>query len=111
MGQPIALAIGQPVTIAGTGLRVSFLGVREDSRCPTGVQCVRAGRVTVELEVQAPNAAAETYLLSSCCPADAGHHVYAGQAIDLRGVSPAPGRPGVPIGQADYRAEIVVTTT
>jgi hypothetical protein len=107
LGQPLQLAIGQPVTIVETGLRVGFLGVPEDSRCPSGVQCVWAGRVTVELEVQAPNAAAETIGLSS----DARHHVYAGQAIDLRGVTPAPGQPGVKIGEADYRAEIVVTAS
>jgi hypothetical protein len=111
MGQPFEVAVGTPVTIADTGLEVRFHSVLEDSRCPAGVACVWAGRVRVALEVQAPNAAAEAFELSTCCPAEAGHHEYAGQSIDLVSIKPAPKGPQDAIGEADYRVEIVVTAT
>jgi hypothetical protein len=35
---------------------------------------------------------------------------YAGQAIDLQGVAPGPGRPGDAIADADYRAQVTVNS-
>lgn len=37
------LRVGEGVTITGTGLRLRLDSVRNDSRCPQGVQCVWAG--------------------------------------------------------------------
>ena len=36
LGQPVTLAPGQSVEIAGENLRLTFLNVVTDSRCPTG---------------------------------------------------------------------------
>jgi hypothetical protein len=109
LGQPFGLAIGQTATVAETGLQVGFQRVLEDSRCPTQVNCVWAGRVTVELQVQAPNEAAETVVLSTCCPAaQTSHHVYAGQSIDLVNLAPGRQRPEDVIADDAYRAEIAV---
>jgi hypothetical protein len=109
LGQPFELSVGRTATISETGLQVGFHGVLEDSRCPAGVACVWAGQVIVELEVWGPDEASETFTLSSCCPqANVGHHVYAGQAIDLLAVGPARQRPGDVISQDDYRLEIAI---
>ncbi len=36
LGQPVTLAPGQSVEITGDNLRMTFLNVVTDSRCPTG---------------------------------------------------------------------------
>jgi len=110
LGQPFELAPGQPVTISETGLQVQFNAVTEDSRCPAQVQCIWAGRASVELALIAPNVAPETVTLSTCCGPDQTHYEYAGQAIDLHGVAPGPGRPGAAISDADYRAQVTVNS-
>lgn len=45
----VALRLGGRVTVAGTGWRVGFREVIEDSRCPVDVQCIWAGQVVVRL--------------------------------------------------------------
>src|SRR5215208_7155362 len=93
-GQPFELPIGATATVADTGLQVAFRAVTEDSRCPRRVNCIWAGRATVDLEVSAPNVAAETVLLSTCCaPNDQRQYVYAGQTIALVDLAPVRDRP------------------
>lgn len=45
------LRVGERVEVEGTGLAVTFLGVREDSRCPAGARCVWEGNAAVALEL------------------------------------------------------------
>ena len=100
LGQPFELAPGAEATVAETGLHIGFKRVLEDSRCPAQVTCIWAGRVTVELEAQAPNEAAETFALASCCaPTDPKQHLYAGQTIDLLGITPG----------GNYRVQLAVS--
>jgi len=49
--EPFSLAFGKRVRLAGGNTRARFTAVVEDSRCPTGVQCIQAGRARVSLEV------------------------------------------------------------
>jgi hypothetical protein len=49
LGQEVALMPGQTTTVQGEPLSIAFLRVAEDSRCPRGAQCVRAGEAKVEL--------------------------------------------------------------
>ena len=53
LGREFALRPGESVTIQPTGLRVSFQGVVEDSRCPADAICVWAGDAVVALSVGA----------------------------------------------------------
>ena len=46
---PLALSLDESITFDGVTLR--FLEVVEDSRCPTGLSCVWAGRAIVKVEV------------------------------------------------------------
>ncbi|UCC49813.1 MAG: hypothetical protein JSV41_06555 [Gemmatimonadota bacterium] len=45
------LALGETVTVSGTGLSIRFAGVPEDSRCPPVWYCFWAGNARIELEV------------------------------------------------------------
>lgn len=47
-----AVGFGETVEIASEGIMITFVEVMEDSRCPSDVQCVWAGRATVVLGIQ-----------------------------------------------------------
>ncbi len=53
--QPVGshVALGQPVEV-GSDIVVTPIKLYEDSRCPTGVQCVWAGRVVVTTRIDGP---------------------------------------------------------
>jgi hypothetical protein len=108
LGQPFELAVGQSTTIAETGVQITLLGVREDSRCPPNVNCIWAGQVTIELQVQTPTDAPETFTLSTMFERS---HVYAGHTIELHNVTPGPAPAGQAVPEQDYRAELVASTS
>jgi hypothetical protein len=58
-----ALAPGDSVRIPGTDYVITFETVAEDSRCPTGAQCVWEGDAAVRIRIDAPRARASTYTL------------------------------------------------
>lgn len=51
IGEDFSLHIGQSASIRGEELRIKFLEVVEDSRCPTGVTCIWEGRVSCLVEI------------------------------------------------------------
>jgi hypothetical protein len=77
-------------------LRVRFIRVTEDSRCPINARCIRAGAAKVEVELRARNAAAERVILSTPDePKGATYGPYDVEVLDLQ-----PGREIVPEGSA-----------
>jgi len=55
IGQDFELSPGQAAVVDGGALTVVFVKVAEDSRCPTGVQCVWAGNGVVALTLNGPS--------------------------------------------------------
>ena len=51
LGKEFSIRIGESVTIKGEQLKVRFLEVTEDSRCPKGVTCIWEGRVRCLVEI------------------------------------------------------------
>ena len=58
------MGFGETVKIASEGITITFVEVMEDSRCPSDVQCVWAGRATVLLEIQKETQEPESINLS-----------------------------------------------
>lgn len=56
----ITLELNKPVNVASTTIRVT--AVTEDSRCPSDVQCIQAGRAVVALSVLSPSGASSKQL-------------------------------------------------
>lgn len=52
LGEPFELAFDNTAYIESADLLVRFVDVTEDSRCPSDVQCIWAGQVTVVIEVK-----------------------------------------------------------
>ena len=51
LGEQFSIAVGQSASIAGEKLRIKFIEVVADSRCPTGATCVWQGEVTCLVEI------------------------------------------------------------
>ncbi|MEZ0368575.1 MAG: hypothetical protein ACAI44_05730, partial [Candidatus Sericytochromatia bacterium] len=51
LDQDLRLKYRQPVQIPSEKLQISYEALIQDSRCPSDVQCVRAGDVTVKLKL------------------------------------------------------------
>ncbi len=49
--ETLTLKVGQHKTAKMSGLKIKFLGVTEDSRCPTDVQCVWAGNAKMKFRI------------------------------------------------------------
>lgn len=105
LGRPFDLRPAETVTIAG--LRITFEGVSEDSRCPIGTQCAWAGDAAAGFTLEKPPAAAVQRTLHT-------HGRYERQtALDrfvvrLEDIKPYP-KEGATIAAGDYRATLVVT--
>lgn len=53
LGQPVTLQVGERVALPGDA-SLRYVGVTADSRCPPGVQCIRAGDADVAFEFTSP---------------------------------------------------------
>jgi hypothetical protein len=51
LGREFTLKVGEQVSIREEGLKISFSLVKEDSRCPKGVNCIWAGNGKILLQV------------------------------------------------------------
>jgi hypothetical protein len=54
LGKNFVLNVGQEVLTADGKLKIKFVSVAEDSRCPKGVNCIWAGNARVMLQVGKP---------------------------------------------------------
>lgn len=105
MNATIKLGYGQTRTVAHTPLTLTFDAVKQDSRCPEGAQCIRAGDVTVHIEAQAKDHPAEHFDLT--LPGK-DHAAFAGYDITLMDVSPRPTAKGGPPADSDYSVTLAV---
>ena len=107
VNEEFTLAPGQTAAVAGTSLRVTFEVVRDDSRCPTDVNCVWEGDATVVLKVKdgADESSKELHTHQGgegSREATAGEHT-----ITLVKLDPAPNSTR-PIEASAYRATLKV---
>lgn len=51
LSKEFKLKVGEVARVSGAGIKVSLNGVVEDSRCPTGVQCIWAGNGKVSVRL------------------------------------------------------------
>ena len=104
-GEVVAVAAGATVAVADSPLRLTFVGVREDSRCPSDVVCVFEGLALVDLLAEVER---EVTPFSITVPGGGGAEETVGTFI-VEAVSLAPSPLSTaPIAAADYRLELRV---
>lgn len=105
VGQEFTLAVAESAVLRGPDVTVTFVGVPEDSRCPSDVICVWAGNGKVELRIERSGGAATVVALNTTVePREASLDGYSLQLVALE-PSPVSTRR---IGRDEYRARLRV---
>jgi hypothetical protein len=103
--QEFKLKVGQEMLVKEAGIKVSLEAIVEDSRCPTGVNCIWAGNGKVSIKLsKAKSDSASVELNTYQGPKSAA---YEGYEIRLVRLDPYP-KNGVNISKNDYVATLVV---
>ena len=97
---------GEEVKVEGEDLKISFVAVADDSRCPEGATCVWAGNARVHLAARnSKDECAEFDLNTHLTPAE---HDFGKYRIRLAQLAPRPSIHGLP-KPGDYTATLAVT--
>lgn len=105
-GSEFALPLGRTAALNGSGTRITFRKVSDDSRCPVDVQCVWAGDAKIELAISRDGSADDVRILSLTPP---NNETTSGDIrIRFIGLAPAP-RSTEDRAQRKYVARLVVT--
>lgn len=106
IGRVFQLKARHEVTLKSDSLRIKFLEVKNDSRCPADVTCVWAGTATalVEVSFRGKNRKSLTLsLMNNSAPVE-----YRNYKISMTGLTPYP-RSDRKIAPRDYEATLLVT--
>ena len=106
LNKEFSLKIGQAAVINAQKVSLKFITVHDDSRCPTGVQCVWAGNAAVVVELSKnKKKLVQATLNTSIKPNELEYKDY---KIKLVGLNPYP-KADQRINQKDYQAVLIVT--
>lgn len=86
--QTISIGLKKEKTVAQTGLRIKFLEMVEDSRCPTDVNCVWAGNAKIRIQVRDSHGSPKTLELNSTLNPQVVN--YGRYEMRLSGLTPRP---------------------
>ena len=101
----ITLAPGTDVFPVGDVFHMSFMEVREDSRCPLGVDCIWAGNAVVRIGLRLGMGPTSPYDLNTTV--DLKSVIFGGYRVTLVGLAPL-ALPGATVPPGDYRATLCV---
>jgi hypothetical protein len=104
--QVVEVRVGREVSVAAHRLKIRFLAVREDSRCPEGVQCIWAGNARIRLRLSGAKGRPATVELNTMT--EPREIVYAKYTIKLTNLAPRPVRDVKP-KERDYVATFAVS--
>jgi hypothetical protein len=109
LGREFKLRARHQVTLPREGLRIKFISVKEDSRCPADVKCVWAGNAAVRLEVSTRGRGSRTLTLNTNnSSSSVDENQYRGYKLKLVELSPYP-RSDRKIAPGDYVATLLVS--
>jgi len=103
----VSIVSGREKTVPGFGMRIKFLEVLDDSRCPVGTTCIWAGNAKVKIQVFAGRRAATFELNSTVSPRTV---TIGGYEIKLDSLEPRP-RAGSSGRQSPYTAVFAIRRT
>jgi hypothetical protein len=109
VGREFKIKVGRRVTLKGESLRLRFVAVEGDSRCPEGVTCVWAGDAEVLLEADVRGGGRKRLKLhTNTNPRTKEEDGYRGYRVKLVELSPYP-RSGRKIAAGEYTATLLVS--
>jgi hypothetical protein len=96
-----SIKYGQTIDVNEEKLKIKFTSVLEDSRCPRGEQCIRAGSVSIKLEITKTNSKSISITLNTA--GESQEVIAQGLEMKLVDLQPYP-KSGVNIKNDDYVA-------
>jgi hypothetical protein len=106
LGQQVTVKVGQILEINDEPLKIQFAEIINDSRCPTGAQCIWQGEVSGRLEVTLQNTKYTKVITQPGLSSDMGEADFDGYTIRFN-VLPYP-KVGMKIESADYQMQVTV---
>ena len=106
MNGAVTLGLKQQAVDSGSGIKIEFVAMLGDSRCPEGVNCIWAGNGKVQISVSKNGADGQTIELNTNL--EPRSVSYQGYTIALTDLSPHPKSDG-DASKADYKASFTVT--
>jgi hypothetical protein len=103
----VKLSPGQEVAVTRTKLRIKFIVVESDSRCPSDVTCVWAGNAAIKLQLAGLGKSKNVTLNTSQAGQFVSETIYQGYKVKLVDLSPRP-RSTQKIAPSDYQATLLV---
>jgi len=108
LGREFRLRARQQVTLKGETLRIKFVEVKEDSRCPADVKCVWAGNAAVQLDVSIRGRGSKSLTLNTNSSSSlVDENLYRGYRVKLVELTPYP-RSNRKIAAGDYVVTLLV---
>jgi len=88
LNQAFMLKVGQSVRPEGSGLKITFTSVKEESRCPKRVSCVWAGNAKILIEISKDDGGPAALQLNTNINPKSGR--YSGYELSLEKLDPYP---------------------
>jgi hypothetical protein len=107
LGQEFSLSLGQSAIIEGQSLRITFEDVIEDSRCPSDVTCIWAGRVSCIIKLEGVSSPYRMVLTESGLTDQYTSETYREYQLAFH-VRPYP-EAGQSIRRDEYRLQLIVS--
>ena len=107
LNSQFVLAPGQSARITGKSMDLKFIGVTQDSRCATGVDCIWAGQVSCDVEITKDGTRNSVTLTDSAGSGLTTGYTFQNYKIAFV-VSPYP-KAGKTIAKSDYRLSITIS--
>lgn len=108
LNEQFTIKAGHQVVIKGEKLSVQFSSVQNESRCPTGVQCVWEGNAAISIEVSKKRKKSVQAILNTNTTIQPNEVAYKKYRVKLLGLNPYP-RIDEKIEPKDYEAVMIVT--
>ncbi|MCT7661702.1 hypothetical protein [Mycobacterium deserti] len=110
LGTPFGMAGGQQVSIGDASVRLRFIDVLEDSRCPADVECFWTGQARIAVSVvQDPEPAMTLEFNTNPAPGQNRQTIQTGDyELTLQRLDPYPRTPDEVPALEDYVATMVV---
>ena len=108
LGEEFSLHIGESSVINGEQLRIKFVEVSEDSRCPKDVTCIWEGRVTAVVEISTDGSSQQLKLSQPGLTDEPSRETYMGYELTYK-VEPYPEQAAVQIMADEYRLLLIVS--
>ena len=97
--------VGKQKKFSGSKIKVKFMSLVEDSRCPEGTNCVWAGNAKIKVMISQGDGAGETFEINTNLGARGA--TFGGYAINLTDLTPTP-KANVRLNANDYTATFTI---